>query len=260
MSIARETLDPLLSLQLWTLRDLGGAKEQAAAAADAGYALVEPYGGLLAAPKALAAALTTNGLTAPTAHVGMSDLRADPARLVETCGTLQISTLFMPAFSAEERTGDADHWRRLGAELGALAGLFSENGIGFGYHNHFWEFERPDGNSTALELLFEGAEGSGLSWQADLAWIARAGEDPLAWMDRLSNRLASIHIKDMAPEGENLEEDGWCDFGTGTLDLQAFWTKAHALHAAPVVVEHDKPSRPGHFAKQARDYLMGALS
>ncbi|MFL5333387.1 MAG: sugar phosphate isomerase/epimerase family protein, partial [Geminicoccaceae bacterium] len=196
------------------------------------------------------------GITAPTGHVGMADLRtrldwvADPAR------TVGIEQLFMPAVPLEEREMGAGGWRAVGAELGTMAQRMQDQGLALGYHNHHWELVAfPDGR-TPLELLFEGAKGSPLTFEADLAWLVRAGVDPLAWLDWYRDRLAAVHVKDIAPAGENLDEDGWSDIGAGTLDWPELWRESLAHGARWMVLEHDKPKDPVHFARSGREFLL----
>ena len=63
--------------------------------------------------------------------------------------------------------------------------------------------------------------------------------------------LLMLSTKDIAPEGENEEEDGWADVGHGTLD----WTGlTRALQGAGVdlfVMEHDKPADARRFAERS---------
>ncbi len=56
-----------------------------------------------------------------------------------------------------------------------------------------------------------------ISWEADIAWVVRGGADPFAWIEKLGSRITSAHVKDIAPAGENKNEDGWADVGHGTL-------------------------------------------
>ena len=77
----------------------------------------------------------------------------------------------------------------------------------------------------------------------DLAWLVRAGEDPLVWMDRLGGRITALHVKDIAPAGQALDEDGWADVGHGTLDWKALLAAAQKkTRVKYLVMEHDKPS------------------
>ena len=116
---------------------------------------------------------------------------------------------------------------RLDANSARLRPALPVQGIHLGYHNHNWELQPKDGATTALELLFAEAEGSPLTWQADVAWLVRGGAEPETWLRRYSDRLVSAHVKDIAPPGTKLDEDGWADVGAGVLDWQNLW------HAVP---------------------------
>ena len=74
----------------------------------------------------------------------------------------------------------ADGWRELGRELGQIAERLRRHGIELGYHNHHWEMAPKEGDKSALELLFEAAGASPLTWQADIAWLVRGGVEPKA--------------------------------------------------------------------------------
>ena len=71
--------------------------------------------------------------------------------------------------------------------------------------------------------MFAEAEGTPLTWQADVAWLVRGGAEPATWLRRYSDRLVSAHVKDIAPEGTALDEDGWADVGAGVLDWKSLW-------------------------------------
>jgi sugar phosphate isomerase/epimerase len=109
-----------------------------------------------------------------------------------------------------------------------------------GYRNHNWELKPKDGAATALELLFGDAEGSPLTWQADVAWLMRGGAAPDVWLQRYRNRVVSAHVKDIAPAGTKLDEDGWANAG-------ARW----------MVVEHDEPSDPTRCATAGFEWQSG---
>ncbi|KAB0677547.1 sugar phosphate isomerase/epimerase family protein [Aureimonas leprariae] len=246
---------PTLSIQLYSLRSLGGLERQLDAAAAAGFRSVETIGSHLDDAGSLKRALAERGLDAPSGHVGIAALRQDAGRVAAAAGEVGITQLFMPAFPSDERSMDADGWTRAGAELGAIAETLQARGVALGYHNHHWEFARLEGGKRPLDCLFEGAKGSPLIWQADIAWIARGGEDAATWLAKYRSALASAHVKDQAPAGENEDEDGWCDVGAGTLDWPTLWEKAAADGAKLMVVEHDNPKDPAGFASRSFRYL-----
>ena len=244
-----------ISIQIYSLRNLGDLATQLDAVAAAGYRHVELTGSQLDDAAATRVALEARGLQASSSHVSMAALRERPTQVLAACKSLGFTQLFMPAVPPAERDSDGDYWLALGQELGALARRFAEEGIALGYHNHDWELQPKAGGANALERLFQGAEGSPLSWQMDVAWLARGGADPLLWMKREAGRIVSLHAKDLAPKGEKLDEDGWADVGTGTLDWPTLARAGRDAGAQWLVAEHDKPSDPVRFARNSQAFL-----
>lgn len=250
------SVDDVLSLQLWTLRDVGDLPAQLAIARQAGYERVEPIGGHLADPEGTRQALAAEGLTAPTTHVGLDALRQNVDAVIEACQVLEIGQAFMPAVPGDERANrDRGYWHGIGAELGRMAERFSGEGIVLGFHNHDWDFAEVAPGETAIDALFAGAGSAPLAWEADVAWIARSGTSVEEALKRHANRLVAAHVKDIAPAGQNLDQDGWSDVGAGTLDWAALWPLCRQLGAEWMVVEHDKPADPAGFAAASRAYL-----
>jgi sugar phosphate isomerase/epimerase len=246
--------DPI-SIQLYTLRGLGDLDLILDTVAHAGYRNVEGTGAHLDDAPAVAARLASRGLAMPSCHVGMLALRDRPDAIAAACHRLGCTDLYMPAVPPEQRRIDAAGWRALGGELAALSERFARAGISFGYHNHDWDLAPKEGASTALDLIFEEAAESPLKWQADVAWLVRANVAPGAWLARHAARLASAHVKDIAPAGRNPEQDGWADVGAGVLDWKSLWTLCRSKGARWMVVEHDKPADPGATARASLAWL-----
>jgi sugar phosphate isomerase/epimerase len=71
-------------------------------------------------------------------------------------------------------------------------------------------------------------------------------------MKKLGSRITAVHVKDIAPAGECVDEDGWADVGQGTLDWKQLIADAKANTKAKFyVMEHDKPSDAIRFAKRS---------
>jgi sugar phosphate isomerase/epimerase len=245
----------VLSIQLYTLRSLNDLDRILDTVAAAGYRHVETVGSHLDDAAATRAKLDARGLRASSSHVGLAALRERPDAVAEAAQTLGFEQLFMPAVPPEQRGMAADGWRALGRELGQLATRLEAHGVQLGYHNHDWELAPKAGDKTALDLIFEAAGGSPLTWQADVAWLVRGGAEPKAWLQRYRDRLVSAHVKDVAPAGQNEDQDGWADVGTGVLDWQELWRVCRDAGARWMVVEHDKPNDPVHTARASFDYL-----
>jgi len=252
----------VLSIQLYTMRSLKHLPTILDTVAEAGFRHVETVGSHLDDPTTTKAELDARGLKVSSSHVGLAALRDRPEAVIEACRTLGVDQLFMPAVSADQRDMPADGWRALGHELGGMAERLRAQDIELGYHNHDWELAPKEGGRTALELLFETAGGSPLTWQVDVAWLVRGKADPKRWLERYRGRVASAHVKDLAPAGRNQDEDGWADVGAGVLDWRDLWQAWRDAGARWMVVEHDKPKDPARTARASFAFLsnMGLSS
>jgi sugar phosphate isomerase/epimerase len=250
----------VLSIQLYTLRALNDLDRILDAVAEAGYRHVETVGSHLDDAAATRTKLDARGLKASSSHVGLAALRERPDAIVEACRTLGTDQLFMPAVPPAQRDMPADGWRALGRELAQISERLRKQGIELGYHNHHWELVPKEAGKNALELLFEAAAGSPLTWQVDVAWLVRGHADPKRWLDRYRARITSAHVKDLAPAGQNQDEDGWADVGAGVLDWRDLWQACRHAGARWMVVEHDKPKDPARTARASFAFLssMGA--
>lgn len=222
-----------------------------------GYSQVEGWGGLYATHADLADLLKANDLTMPTGHFGLQALEGDPVGTVAKARELGIDVVIVPAVGPELRRQDAGGWAALGGRLAEAAKPVLDAGMTFAWHNHDFEFADLGGEDLPLDLILQGSEDIGL--EIDLAWVERGGQDPLAWARKYKDRLVAAHIKDIAPAGENADEDGWADVGHGTMN----WSEIHpALQAMGVdryILEHDKPSDHERFARRSLETVKGWL-
>jgi len=253
-------MKPTLSLQLFSLRGLGSLEAQLSAAARAGFRSVEPLESHLRNVGELRDGLRRHQLTAPTAHVSLEALRTEGAMFVDACHSCGIGELFVPHPAPSGAQETASAWQRLGRELGALADRFKGDCVQLGYHNKTAGFTRLHGGRYGFELMFDTAKGSPLAWQADIAWLARAGVVPGEWLHRYASVLASAHVKDQAPDGAKAEEEGWSDVGSGILVWPLLWRTAIANGARTLVVEHDNPQEPYEFAARSFAYVTRFMS
>lgn len=242
----------MISYQLYSSRRFGPLPETLRMLKDAGYGAVEGYGALVAAadPGAVRAALDEGGLPMASLHMSLDRIEGDARAAVEAARALGVRSVFVPAVPAEDRSQPAPAWEALGRRLAEAAKPFRDAGLSFGWHNHDFEFARLDGAQRPLELILEGND---IDLELDVAWVARAGEDPMAWIDRYADRITAVHVKDIAPPGENADEDGWADPGHGTLDWPALAARLSDLGVEHWVMEHDEPSDDARFARRAME-------
>jgi sugar phosphate isomerase/epimerase len=242
----------MFSYQLYSSRNFPPLATTLRMLDDAGYAGVEPYAGLYADDAGLAAlteGLAATGLTVATGHFALEMLEQSPDRAIAIARRLGMQRLYCPYLMPDDRPTDAGGWRAFGARLQAAGAPVRAAGLGFGWHNHDFEFVAlPDGTIPQV-ALFEG--GPTLEWEMDVAWVIRGGADPLVWIDRYKDRITSAHIKDIAPAGQNTDQDGWSDVGDGIVDWAACLAALRAAGCRNFILEHDNPSDDKRFAARS---------
>ncbi|MBI4922961.1 MAG: sugar phosphate isomerase/epimerase [Devosia nanyangense] len=239
------------SYQLYSARNETSLDDTLKTLKQLGYTQVEGWGGQFADPAALAASLKAAGLVMPTAHIGYAQLE-DTAAAIKIAQTVGIQTIYCPAPPTPDYRAGMGDWAALGAGLAKIGAALNAAGIGFGYHNHHWEFAKGADGKYPIEVLL-GASPS-LEWEMDLAWVVKGGEDPVKWMDKYGSRISAVHVKDIAPAGECVDEDGWADVGYGTLDWKSLLaTIKQKTKAKYLVAEHDKPNDAVRFARRSID-------
>jgi sugar phosphate isomerase/epimerase len=216
------------------------------------YTHVEGYGSLYSNPVQLRVQLDKHGLTMPTAHLGLEELE-DADTSLKLAEALGVKVVICPWIAPAERPTSADGWKTFGERLQGIAKPYRDAGIIFGYHNHDFEFATYDGR-YAMDILLEAAPA--VSAEVDVAWVVRGKADPAPWLERNGDRVVAIHVKDIAPAGENVDEDGWADAGQGVVPWKALWpiirTKTRAKY---VLAEHDNPSDIDRFASRSIAFI-----
>lgn len=215
----------------------------------AGYKYVEGYRDLFEGDVDLAEALTSAGLTMPTMHFGLEQLEADPDSAIALCRVVGADTIYGPYLAEADRPTDKAGWTAFAKRLQAAAQPLVAAGLKFGWHNHDFELVDLGNGETPLDVMLETAPE--LSLELDLGWVVRAGQDPLALIKAYGARISAAHIKDVAAEGENQNEDGWSDVGFGQIDWGAVHAALQAAGVTRYVIEHDNPSDHERFATRS---------
>jgi sugar phosphate isomerase/epimerase len=240
------------SYQLYSSRNYGPLGDTLNMLAGLGYAQVEGYGGLYANLEKLdelKGQLAETGLKMTSGHVGIDMLEKESDRVLEIAKALNMQAIFCPAVGPDERVKSLNGWKEFGQRLAAAAKPYVDAGLEFGWHNHHFEFVTLEDGSVPMTHILE--QGPDLSWEMDVAWVVKGNHDPLEWMAKYGDRITAAHVKDIAPEGECTDEDGWADVGHGTLDWKGLMAALRKTNAKLFVMEHDNPSDDKRFATRS---------
>lgn len=248
----RPAAQPLpIALQLYTLRSLKLTPDEIfAAVAGIGYAGVELAGtyGLPAAE--LRARLDAHGLRVVSAHVALDALEDDLPGIIRYHKAIGNNTLVVPWVSEALRSKSSEGWRALGTRINTLGRRCASAGMRLMYHNHDFEMVLLDGK-PAIDWLLQSAAPAGVGFEMDVAWAQFGGQDVPALLARYAGRCSHIHAKDL---GDNAEEHGLADVGSGKLDWDAILPAARAAGVDWYIVEHDFPTEP--LASVGRSYAF----
>ncbi|MBI1418834.1 MAG: TIM barrel protein [Limimaricola sp.] len=240
---------PSISYQLYCSRNFPPLADTLSMLADAGFTEVEGFGGLYDDPAALKAQLDAAGLKMTTGHFGLDMVEGSPDVALNVARTMGMDAVIVPFVMPADRPTDAAGWTAFGQRLAKAGAPIIAAGLPFGWHNHDFEFKPTETGELPLDLIMAAAPD--LKLELDLGWTARAGQDPVAWINKYAGRIIAVHVKDIAPKGEALDEDGWADVGHGTLDWAPIKAALDAAHVTRFVVEHDKPADHHRFATRS---------
>jgi sugar phosphate isomerase/epimerase len=211
---------PQAGLQLWTIRqaieqDLGQALGRIA---EMGYMGVETARlPVHITHKQVGQELKKLGLTVMAAHceIPIGSEKEVWLEMVEAYGCRH---MIWHGWPGGDRYSSLDNIKQTIDVYNEANSFAKSNGLLFGLHNHWWEFEEVDG-IIPFSYLVEKLD-QDIFFEIDTYWAKTAGFDPARVVADLGARAPFIHIKDgPAPKGEIIREQ--VPAGQGTLDFPA---------------------------------------
>lgn len=204
-----------LSVQLYTVREAMEADPAGTLRriADIGFTQVEPYNFTAFGP-ALGEALGATGLSAPTTHQGF--IGTDAAAVFAAARELGIGTVIDP-FVGPERWTTRESVTSIATELNAAARVAADHGVHVGYHNHAHELQSVIDGTPALEIFADLLDPA-VVLEIDTYWVAVGGQDPVALLGRLGERVQALHIKDGPGTPETKDQVA---VGSGSMPIRA---------------------------------------
>jgi sugar phosphate isomerase/epimerase len=249
-----------LSFQLYSARNHQPWDQIIAMLAKAGYTDVEGFGGAYGSPGAFydepekfRALLDQHNLSMSSGHFFPLDMfEKEKKRVIQIAKTLGMRDLYCPFIMPDQRKNSPAFWKSFGKRLAAVNDFVRGEGLGFGWHNHDFEFMKLKDGSMPHERIFEAAPS--IDWEIDVAWIVRAKQNPIKWIKAYKDRITSVHVKDIAETGKNMDQDGWCNVGEGTVKWPEIFKALQGGRVMHYVMEHDNPKDVNSFAKKSVDF------
>jgi len=116
-------------------------------------------------------------------------------------------------------------------KLDAMAEKLAKYGYPLLFHNHIIEFENIYNGKSVMEIFYENT--SLLGFELDLGWGYAGGCDLVPFINKLGNRLKTVHIKDVNADCVPVE------VGTGLVNMKECLDAAVVAGVKYGIVEQD---------------------
>jgi len=152
-----------------------------------------------------------------------------------------------------------DDYKQLGRTLTELGKRTADLGIPLGYHNHIGSLsERPD----ELDQIMAASDPRFVKLELDIAHYFQGGGDPVKAIEKFSDRLLFLHIKDVEQVSKSVYR--FVELGRGLVDVPAvFESLGKTGFRGWAVVELDEVPENAHSPKEAaaanKEYLQEKL-
>ncbi len=139
------------------------------------------------------------------------------------CASTPIETLDEIRTSIETLNRTAEECRRAGITLA--------------YHNHDREFMEVEGEQPYHLILSQ--TDPGIKMELDLAWVTKAGFDPVDLIRQNPGRFPMWHVKDLSSDFNTI-----LPVGTGSIEFKRIFDQAKLSGLKYIFIEHDMPADP----------------
>jgi sugar phosphate isomerase/epimerase len=164
------------------------------------------------------------------------------AKFLELAEAYQCDAMIWHGWPEDPRYTSEDGIRKLADIYNESSNFAQQNGLLFGFHNHWWEFRNQINGKYPYQILRPLLDHK-IFFELDTYWIKVAGLDPAKIVGEFANKAPLLHIKDgPARYSESLGEDDpdpMTAVGKGAQDFPLV-VKAARGNTRWMIVEMDK--------------------
>ncbi|TFD99827.1 sugar phosphate isomerase/epimerase family protein [Jeotgalibacillus salarius] len=237
-----------VALQLWSVKEAmeENPDNTIQALSEAGYDGVQLAGDYGKSGQEWKKLLSDNHLEAAGIHMPLTALESDSEldHWIAFSKEIGNTKLIIPFLEEDWRT--LEGYKKLADLMNKALSKLSEAGLRLGYHHHDFEFVSIEPGMTGWDVIEEMTDQDDVYFEIDVYWTEYASIHTYNLLDRLKERVFSIHLKDM------IEENGHkrtAAIGNGNLDLKGFadrvdteWLIVEQEHFDGDPLEEVKPS------------------
>lgn len=214
-------------LQLYSVRDLTGEnfEEAVRKVAALGYKFVETAGFFGRTAEQFNALMEETGLRLSGTHTGLKALLEDYEGTLAFHKAIGNKNYIIPGHPLSNQA-EIDSFV---AHVNELQPKLAAEGITLAFHNHHREFIPNADGSVAMEQIVYRTD---LKLEVDTYWAFVGMKNPIAFLERVKDRLIFVHMKDGSPDGHGTP------LGMGDAPVAEVyrWVRAQGI---PMVVESE---------------------
>ena len=221
-------------VQLYSIRDYckeNGLEAAIAKMAEQGYKKIEFAGFYDHTAEEVVAMLKKYDVEVCSTHSSLDDLVNDFEGTVAFHKAIGNKLYIIPGYSTSNQA-KIDYFVE---KINELQPKLEAEGITLAFHNHHREFlPNKDGGQAYDQLLYR----TNIKLQIDMFWAYVGMKDPIALMEKVKDRLVSMHMKDGHADGEGTP------LGMGEAPVAEVYAKALEM-GLPMVVESETQTPDG---------------
>lgn len=207
--------------------------------------------------KEIAKILSDEGVTCCATHENGELIINEPQKIVERLSILNCKITAFPHPGKLELESSPEKLKDFLKKLNAAGKVLHDAGMVLCYHNHANEFLKVEGK-TIMDWIYDATDPKYVQGEPDTFWVQKGGGSPVAWCEKLKNRLPIIHLKDYKMKDRS--EPTYCEIGEGNIDFKAVIAAADKSGCKWYAVEQDTcPGNPFDSLKKSFDYIKANL-
>lgn len=125
-------------------------------------------------------------------------------------------------------------------------------GLQLYYHIHGYELQPMEGQKTFFDSFVDRIDKACVRLEADIFWVAYAGQDPVKFMEQYKDGVELLHIKNMANHVStgvftgadfmppDMPANNWVPLGKGQIDYKSVFEKGKEIGVKWYILEMDK--------------------
>jgi sugar phosphate isomerase/epimerase len=187
----------------------------------------------------------------------------EAARVTKILGAQQFGIAWLKESNTDAVTGSK--LMAAAQRLNGFCPAAQAAGLKVFYHPHGYEFHEGDPEAKLFDRFAKELKSGCVDLQLDNFWVAYAGQDPVKFLRRYSDRVTSLHVKDMARnlqvapfDGSQwkgpLPDEAFAPIGKGKLDIAGLVKAAKSGKVRWYIIE-DETTHPYENVALALPYL-----